>query len=131
VRAIKNKLAAKAKAANTGFAAIGVSLDWSPEAGADYLLRGKSIFGTHDFGAWDEIHAGRNWMNELVIRYIWRDYPGTPGISQLVVVERTVVQGQRGLAVGADKLLYRALGPEAMIAWLNAGLPLVESALVK
>ena len=131
VRSIKRQLAAKAAAANTSFCAIGVSLDWAPDVGAEFLLRGKSRFGVHDFDPWDEIHVGRNWLNELIIRYVWRDHVGPAGISQMVVVERTINSGQRGITIGPDKVLFRALGPEAMESWLNAGLPLPESAYLK
>jgi len=70
-------------------------------------------------------------LNELIIRYVWRDHVGQAGISQMVIVERTVAQGRRGMTIGPDKVLFRALGPEAMESWLKAGLPLPESAYLK
>jgi hypothetical protein len=73
VRAAKDHVAAVASGNDQQFAAVGVALSWDPRQGIDYLLDGVAgAHQTHDFGPWDEVHAGRNWLNEVVVDRLWR-----------------------------------------------------------
>ena len=125
IRRAKAQLADRARAAGARFAAIGVSLDPEVRAGLAYLLEGRNPYHPHDFGSWDEVHAGRGWLNTLAVSYIWRDRRADiPGVPQLLLIERTIDTESIGrIVLGADSVVQRLVGARAIIEWVNDGLP--------
>ena len=127
IHQMKIVLSKRAEASGIGFGAIGVAAQWSVEDGLAYLLEGESNAGKKDFGAWDEVHAGRNWINASAINYIWREIQGRPAVPQVVVLERTILTGSR-IEVGPDQFLARYVGSEEIVAWVDNAMPLSNSA---
>ena len=124
VRGMKTALKERAEAEGHAFYAIGATAQWSVEEGLDYLMRGESpVFHTQDFGPWDEVWAGRNWLNTAGIDFIWRGTEGPPVVPQVVVIERTVETADSGLTIGPDRLLARAEGGDGVVEWFEAGMP--------
>jgi hypothetical protein len=103
-------LRARALVEGTRFASVGVALDWSVSDGAKFLA---------EFGPFDELVIGRNWLNTAVIKYVWRDIPGQAAVPQMVVVRRHVDSDASGIVVSNERLLTRKLGADEIIEWAH------------
>ncbi len=93
----------------------GVSIDVRADTGAAYLQR---------LGEWDEIVAGRNWMNSAVTRYVWQNAYGPPTIPQVIVVRHVVARTPRSIRVGEEEKVFAATGHEAIEQWVARGTPI-------
>ncbi|HEX6751740.1 MAG TPA: hypothetical protein VF092_30885 [Longimicrobium sp.] len=94
---------------------VGVSIDVRADTGAAYLQR---------LGTWDEIVAGRNWMNSAVSRYVWQNAFGPPTIPQVIVVRHVVTRTPRSIRVGEEEKVFAATGHEAIEQWVARGAPI-------
>lgn len=130
IRTVKATLAKRSKAAGLGFAAVGVASQWSVADGLKYLLDGASPMGKKDFGQWDEVAAGRNWIGMIPSEYVWRDSAGQATVPQLIILERTLQPGQTRIAIGKDRVLQRLNGAVRIVAWAKAGAPTPQSSLL-
>jgi len=88
-----------------------VALDWTPSAGIGWLK------GIADF---DEIIAGREWVNLGAIAYVWRDSSAVPALPQLVVLARTVRLENNRIVASQPQPILRLLGEQAIRAWVEA-----------
>lgn len=118
VESVKQGLARRAEVTNHALVVMGVSLDWDPERGYEHLRR---------FGRFDEVSAGRSWINSSAMRYVWQDLPGTSGTPQIVIVERTFQPatqlGEPPRIVG-ERVVLRKLGYVEIETWAKQGAPL-------
>ncbi len=81
IEALKLELAAHAEEQGASFRAVGVAVDWIPEAGLEHLAT---------FGAFDELSVGSNWTNHTLVRHTW-DQGHTPATPAVFIIERTLV----------------------------------------
>lgn len=97
---------------------IGVSLDFDIEAGLATL---------REFGPFDEVSIGNNWVNTAALRYMMLEMPGKLAVPQLVVVRREVF-AERGsqIAVDSEEVLLRLVGSDEIDSWYGSGMPLEE-----
>lgn len=115
------KLLLRDRAAQSGrsFTTLGVARDWDVEAGLAHLRR---------FGRFDEVSAGRNWLNGGVLHYVWDDLPGQAATPQVVVVERRLVDRRTSEAadgvVQDERLVTRLVGWKEIERWARRGAPL-------
>ncbi len=86
-----------------------------------------------DYGEFDELHLGRNWLNQSVLKYMLRDHPGTGATPSVLIVTRAVeLTGDGSFMVGPDSVVTRLVGPTAITdysAWIRgliAELPLSD-----
>lgn len=127
IRGAKVALNERIEAQGQAFFTIGSAPQWSVEEGLDYLIRGLTPgFDDKDFGPWDEVQAGRNWLNSSAVDYIWRGVRGRPAVPQIVVIERSVTRGEGGIQIGEDRLLARAIGGDGIVEWFDEGMPLEQ-----
>lgn len=124
IRNLKVDLAKRAKSAGMGFAAVGVATEWSVSDGLAYLLEGKTPFDRKNFGEWDEVSAGRNWLGVAASQYIWMDSEGQPMVPQLVIIRRTVRPHGGRIVLGPEIVLQRLAGAKSIVTWAAAGAPL-------
>jgi hypothetical protein len=101
---------------------VGVGLGWDPRAASEYLF-------DEALGPWNEIHAGGNWLNELVVDRIWRatDAPGYGPIAsfpQVLILVRDLAVRDDAITFGPDRVLRRFVGIRALEAWASDGHPL-------
>ena len=108
VRAVHRGIADSATAAGVTFTAAGIALDWDVEAGLRFL---------NDYGPFDEISTGRNWMNGTAERYLFGDLAAAPSLPQLVLVERTVEMLPGRIKRSDPVVLERKIGYEQIFAW--------------
>ena len=118
VEQLKRQLRDRANDANRLFAAVGVARDWEAKAGWGHLRK---------FGSFDEVMAGRNWLNAGVRRYVWEDIPGEATTPQVLVLERTVGDpSAAGIQYGihGERLVVRKVGADEIVRWARQGAPL-------
>ncbi len=120
VETIKLMLETKAVKRGRAFTTVGIAKDWVANAGTNHLAK---------FGMFDEIMAGRSWINKGVMEYIWTDFPGVPSTPQVVVVDQFVVvpsnSGERFQILGQE-VIARKVGLVEIKEWLELGLPLPQ-----
>jgi hypothetical protein len=108
---LRSELAVEANQAGVNFYITGAALDWNVDTGIAFLKR---------LGPFDEVTAGRNWLNMASVRYIIRDMQGAATTPQLLVVRRTTV-AQSTLRVSSEQLIARKVGAEAIESWAREG----------
>ncbi|HEV7587485.1 MAG TPA: hypothetical protein VGO40_05095 [Longimicrobium sp.] len=110
------KVAASRRAAAEGkqFRVIGVAMDNDTDVGLRFLRK---------FGKFDELAVGGNWMNQEVVRYVWRDLPYRPSVPQLVVLEREIRKEKTVVWVSPEREVRRLLGTDEIRRWGDAGAP--------
>lgn len=121
VRRMKPLVARQAAARGVALSVSGVALDWVPDSGVAYL---KGL------GAWDEMTVGNNWVNLGAERHVW-SAGGTPAVPQVLVYERAVTPGRRGIAFTAGRRLASFAGVPEITEWVARGAPLPAAAAVK
>lgn len=103
---MKSRLRAKAAEEGKVFRSVGVSVDWDPYVGADYLRQ---------FGDFDEIVSGGNWLNTATQQYIWGDFSFPAAVPQMIVLERQVETGETTIIVSPPEVVESFLGGEVFI----------------
>lgn len=115
IKKAANGLSRTAESRGMRFVRVGVALTATPEGGSRFL---------RDFGDFDEMLAGRGWMNQGAISFFWRDIVGTESVPQVLILARQVTVSPRGVHVSADSVLIRVVGVDGIRQWVNAGTPL-------
>ncbi|NOT07254.1 MAG: hypothetical protein HOP28_03520 [Gemmatimonadales bacterium] len=115
---IRDSLRASQEKAFVHISVVAVLLDDDIRAGIKYAESLNSGF--------DELSIGGSWLNEHVIRLIWRDALATPQIPQVLLFERPVDASAypRSIDVQRDSLVLSVAGRSDLIDWVNAGAPL-------
>lgn len=95
---------------------VGVDLDLNLEVGLNYL-RG---IGLDQF---DEISVGKSWLNENLVRLVWRDKAAPPSVPQVIIVSRDMNAKLKPLRVDftTDSVLSVLTGRKAILSWVRAG----------
>ena len=110
---VRRGLKREAREKKQVFTSIGISLDWSIDAGVQML---------DSFGPFDEIAVGRGWMNTGAVKFLWEDLPGEAAVPQLVVVERVVTK-DRAIHVTGERVRYRKIGAPGIATWSRLAFP--------
>ena len=112
---MKDLLSARAGRLGYRFATVGVALDWRVKDGLQFLDR---------FGPFDEVVAGRNWLNTAAISYVWTDLHNRPAIPQVVISLRQLTVGDTAIEVGQQRVLLRKSGVSEIMRWIASTAPL-------
>lgn len=99
--AIRHAAASRAGRSGHQFVSVGVAVDHSIEEGVEFLKRFPDL---------DQMAVGGAWMNESVVRFIWRDIAGEPVLPQVLLLRRSVDVSRERVTFGEDSLLSRAVG---------------------
>lgn len=111
---LRRSLAARAFRDGKTFSSIGVALDWSVRDGLQFLAT---------FGEFDEVMAGRNWLNAGAVHYIWRDIAGRPSLPQVLLLERSVEVTATSISIGDETLIARKVGAGEITQWVASLAP--------
>lgn len=103
VEKLKVRLADNARERGLSFKAVGVSIDWSTEAGIDHLKR---------FGRFDEVATGYNWAGTHALRYLWSGYTPRVATPTLLIYRRQL----QGPDVDSGQAWYGELDLEILTA---------------
>jgi len=112
---MKPLLAAQARRSGAAFAAKVVSLDWDLKTALEFV---------QPLGAFDEYLLGANWVSSAAERYFWSDSLTAKALPQVIVLERTVAAGARGITFGPEQVVRRVYGDSGIIQWVRAGAPM-------
>lgn len=111
VRKMKRAVRDQSRESGRNFSAMGVARDVVAQRGLKHLDR---------FGPFDEVTAGRGWLNLGVLEYIYGDLPGPAATPQIVVLEREI--GRAGLrSISRQRILERRVGLDEIEEWVNSG----------
>ena len=104
---------------------VGVVLDKDVQAG----LRFVSTLGEGSpDGAFDQLIVGGSWLNEQVVRLVWRERMAQAASPQVLVIERPVntdsyLSASR-IGVQNDRVLVNPIGSAEIVQWIAQGMPL-------
>lgn len=121
LRALPDSLRAVHGAAFANVSVVGVALDEDVAAGIrflDELDRSGRAF--------DEISVGKSWLNEQIVRLVWREGVAPASLPQVVLVARQVDARAypRHIETQRDSVLLTVTGRNDIVAWVNEGVPL-------
>lgn len=104
---------------------VGVALDRDVDKGLRFLAEHGNGSTASSF---DQVIAGGSWLNEQVVRFVWRDGLVQAMTPQIIVIERVVdtssYVAQSTIAVQSDKFIGAWVGYKDILRWLGEGLPL-------
>ena len=104
---------------------IGVALDRDLEAGLRFL---SDLGNGETASVFDQIIVGGSWLNEQVIRLVWRQGIAEAASPQVMVIERLVDTDTYPLTssiqLQSDRPLASLVGSTEIIQWIDDGLPL-------
>ena len=107
---------------------VGVAIDEEPEAGLDFL---SEIGGGGVRHAFDQIAIGGSWLNEHLVRFVWREAVAEAATPQVIVVERLVdtrsYLSDYTIRTEEDRVVATASGSSPILQWLEEGLPLASA----
>lgn len=112
IDSLRRVLLTRAQESGSAFRMIGVSLDWRPEDGWNYLKQ---------FGEFNEVAVGSNWYGMLPEVLMFTDGGVEPFVPQVVIYERTVTRGGTRPTFGPRTILKRLGGHDEIVAWLREG----------
>jgi len=102
-----------------------VAIDENPEAGLAFL---SDIGGGAVRTAFDQVAVGGSWLNEQVVRFVWREGKTEAATPQVIVVERRVdtssYLSESTIKTGDDLIVANASGRSDILRWIEQGLPL-------
>lgn len=116
IESVKIALASQAHRAGISFKAVGLAVDWSPEAGVDHLQR---------MGLFDEVAAGDSWANTLAMEYVWSDESSVPATPQVLVYLRWLISPEDSIRArhgeSRKTLLVSKVGLQSILEWVQSG----------
>ena len=112
IDSVRRVLLSRAQENGSAFRMIGVSLDWRPEDGWNYLKQ---------FGEFNEVAVGNNWYGMLPEVLMFTDGNVEPVVPQIVIYERMVTRGETRPTFGPRTILKRLRGRDEIVAWLRDG----------
>jgi hypothetical protein len=125
VRVLKPTLQASHGSSFARISVIGVDLDDNLDVGLRFLADiGNGSVG----GAFDQIVVGGSWLNEEIVKLVWREGTAEPASPQILVIERHVdatdYMASSRLKIGDDTVVAHLVGENAIVKWLKEGQPL-------
>ena len=125
IRTIRARMRSMHGGAYAQVSTIGVALDKDIDAGLRFLSKlgeGKPS------GAFDQIVVGGSWLNEQIVRFVWRERVTEARLPQVLVIERPVNTQSYLLTyrigVEGDTVVANPGGMAEIITWLKQGAPL-------
>lgn len=121
IKKLKLKLDNYASENDLVFHSIGVSKEVNLTQELEYLSK---------FGSFSEISIGKNWSNNIILKYIWDDFGGRAVVPQIIVTKRdyqritSATNGTFYRGIADEKILLTKYGPNSIINWLNLDAPL-------
>jgi hypothetical protein len=124
VRSLRTQLRSVHGSAYAQITIVGVGLDRDVGTGLRFLtdLGDGSISN-----AFDQVVVGGSWLNEQIIRLVWREGVIEPALPQILVVERPVDTASyvetHKIEVQHDRVVANLRGERQITQWMDAGYP--------
>ena len=109
---------------------IAVVLDDTLDVGVQFL----SKFGRGRLdSAFDQVVVGGSWMNEEIVRFVWREHAARAASPQVIVVERSVntdsYLSESVIGVQKDHVVANPRGTAEILDWIRNGAPLSTASI--
>jgi hypothetical protein len=109
------------------FSATGIAKDWKVKDGVAHLEK---------FGRFDEIMAGKSWLNSGLRRYVWGELAGDASTPQVLVLERYLdvpasASETVAFSVEDERRLVKKTGVASIRNWLQDGAPVPKSSFAR
>jgi len=111
VNAARDSIRERARGAGLLYSTVAVSIAWNPSSGFDFVRK---------FGPFDEVSAGRRWMNSTANRYV-SDQGGAQAVPQLAVFRESVKATRAPFEVSRPVEVVRVIGREDIQRWVKTG----------
>lgn len=111
VKAARDSIRSYALRNNYLFSTIAIADNWEPARGIEQL---------REFGPFDELIVGRNWLNTGVELYVTRQSAPNE-VPQVLVVSRSINVDALPIAYGPLKEVVRLSGGDAILMWARTG----------
>ncbi|WP_428277571.1 hypothetical protein [Candidatus Palauibacter sp.] len=113
IRAAKILVQRQALDEGLEFVTMGVARDMVASAGIEHL---------EEHGLFDEVLAGRGWLNSGVLQFIYNDeVPGWAATPQVVIIEQTVALDAGARRIEGRREVLRKLGAKEIEEWVAEG----------
>jgi len=107
---------------------VAVDLDKDLNAGFEFLSKMGDVNVERAF---DQIIVGGSWLNEQMVRLVWREGISEAASPQILLIERPInteaYVSSATISVESDRLIAQLSGNE-IIPWIKRGIPLSKSA---
>jgi len=104
---------------------VAVDIDEDLNAGWKFL---GELGNGHPSDAFDQVIVGGSWLNEQIVRFVWREQIARPATPQVVLIERPVSTdtyvATSTIGVGDDTLVGAFAGANQITGWMKQGMPL-------
>lgn len=128
IQALKPSLGAAHGSSYAAISVVAVDLDNDLEAGIQFL---REVAGGKIDKAFDQVSIGGSWLNEQIVRLVWKSHALQPASPQLLLVERRVdadaYVASSSLSVADDTIVANLVGEVQIVEWMKHGQPLVSS----
>ena len=113
-RDAQTSLRARVAAENAEFVTVGVAVDWVVDEGLAFLK---------DIATFDEMSAGRSWLNSSAVPLLWGAQAGEPALPQIVLLSRRIVADPGSYRIDEERVLLRKVGLDEILQWQALGFP--------
>ena len=125
IRELRGKLRSVHGRAYAKVSVIGVSLDDDVNKGVRFL---ESIAQPTAGPIFDQIIVGGSWLNEQIVRFVWRERVARAVSPQILVIERGVdslsYASTFTIGVQNDTIVANPTGLKGIIDWIRDDLPI-------
>ncbi len=111
VRSIRNQWYEFARANGKGFATVGVARDVIVDEGMKHLTK---------YGLFDEVVAGRGWLNIGFFKYVYGEMAGPAATPQVLIIERTVNRIAGQTWISNEQVVHRFVGANEILNELGS-----------
>lgn len=120
LRQIRTKLQSSQGSSYSKVSVVGIAIDDDIRDGIGFL-RSLGPYGE----VFDEISAGRGWLNEFITDFVWRDGIGKPATPQVILLAHTVDASRYPdlIDIGADSVIRVIVGRDSLLGWIRSGTP--------
>ena len=115
ISSARDSVRAYARRNNYIYTTIGIADDWNPERGVEQLS---------EYGHFDELIVGRNWLNSGVELYVTQEAAPNE-VPQVLIVRRTVSVDSLPVQYGPLTQILRMSGTDDVLEWARAGFPIL------
>jgi hypothetical protein len=129
IREVRPKLRSIYGSSYADVAVVGVALDKSLVVGLSFLAE---LAGGRTDDSFDQVIVGGSWLNEQIVRFVWREGLVEAATPQILVMERPVMTdayvSTHKLGVGSDRVVAQMTGDQSINDWIAKGMPLDRKA---
>ncbi len=102
---------------------VAVDIDENADTGVRFLAE---LAGGSSSSAFDQVIVGGSWLNEQIVRFVWRDKVAKASIPQVILVERLLDTSAfpRSIEVAGDRVIATFSGEREIVSWVDRGVPI-------